>query len=172
MQNECVVNVISKKRGRQSTNLSLKWHLRLGHVGEQKIHKMEKDGLIDLLGSDPYPTCESCLKGKMARSPFTGTFERATEVLGLVHTDICGPFGEMARGGFYYFITFTNDHSRFGLVYLMKQKSESFERFKEFKALVENQTGQNIKTLRSDSGGEYMSVEFDEFLRQQEKCYN
>ena len=99
---------------------------------------MKKDGLLSSLGSDPIPTCESCLLGKMARSPFTGTFERATQVLGLVHTDVCGPFRKIARGGFYYFITFTDDHSRFGLVYLMKQKSESFERFKEFKALVEN----------------------------------
>ena len=73
----------------------------------------------------------------------------------------------MACGGFYYFITFTDDHSRYGLVYLMKQKFESFERFKEFKTLVENGTGQNIKTPRSDHGGEYLSAEFDDFLREQ-----
>ena len=99
---------------------------------------MEKDGLIGPLGLDPYPTCESCLKGKIARSPFTGSFERASQILGLVHTDVCGPFGEMAKGGFLYFITFTDDHSRYGLVYLMKHKSESIDKFKEIKALVEN----------------------------------
>ena len=119
---------------------------------------MEKDGLLSSLGS-----CESCLLGKMARSPFTGTFERAMQVLGLVHTDVCGPFGEMARGGFHYFITFTDDHSRYGLVYLMKYKSESFDKFKEFKALVEKQTGHHIKALRSDHGGVYMT---DEFLKE------
>ena len=83
-----------------------------------------------------------------------------------MHTDVCGLFGEMARVGFLYFITFIDDHSRYGLVYLMKHKSESIDKFKEFKALVENQTSQRIKTLRSDRGGEYMSDEFDLYLRE------
>ena len=45
------------------------------------------------------------------------------------------------RGGYEYFITFTDDYSRFGYVYLMKWKSEAFEKFKEFRAEVENQLG-------------------------------
>ena len=48
----------------------------------------------------------------------------------------------------------------------MKNKSESFEKFKEFKAQVENQTGKSVKTLRSDRGGEYLSAEFIEFLKE------
>ena len=58
----------------------------------------------------------------------------------------------MARGGFYYFITFTDDFSRFGYMYLLKNKSKSFEKFKEYKAEVEKQLGESIKTLRSDRG--------------------
>ena len=91
--------------------------------------------------------------------------ERAKDVLEIIHSDVCGPFGEMARDGFYYFITFIDDLSRYGHLFLMKNKSESFERFKEFKAQVENQTGKSIKTLRSDRGGEYLSTEFIEFLK-------
>ncbi|KAM1818334.1 hypothetical protein ACFX11_000139 [Malus domestica] len=71
-----------------------------------------------------------------------------------------------SRGGFSYYITFTDDHSRFGYVYLMKYKSESFERFKEFKNEVEKQTGKQIKTLRSDRGGEYLSNEFLDYLKE------
>jgi len=42
----------------------------------------------------------------------------------------------------------------------MKTKDELFSRFREFKALVENQTGKRIKVLRSENGGEYTSNEF------------
>ena len=102
----------------------------------------------------------------MTKSPFTSKGERAKELLELIHTDVCGPFNTMARGGFEYFITFTDDMSRYGYLYLMKYKSESFEKFKEFKNEVEKQTGKNIKSLRSDRGGEYLSTEFQEFLKE------
>ena len=92
--------------------------------------------------------------------------ERAKDVLEIIHTDVCGPFSEMARGGFYYFITFIDDLSRYRHLFLMNNKSESFERFKEFKAQVENQTGKSIKTLRSYRGGEYLSIKFIEFLKE------
>jgi len=68
----------------------------------------------------------------MTKAPFAGQSERASDLLGLVHTDVCGPMSSTARGGFQYFITFTDDFSRYGYVYLMRNKSESFERFKEF----------------------------------------
>ena len=62
--------------------------------------------------------CESCLMGKITRSAFTGKGERASELLGLIHTDVCGPMSTKARGGYNYFITFTNDLSRYGYIYL------------------------------------------------------
>ena len=101
----------------------------------------------------------------MTKTPFTGQSERANELLGLIHSDVCGPFSSTARGGFQYFITFTDDFSRYGYVYLMKHKSETFEKFKVFKNEVQNQLGKNIKTLRSDRGGEYLSREFIDHLR-------
>ena len=72
-----------------------------------------------------------------------------------------------ARGGYVYFITFTDDYSRFRYVYLMRHKSESFEKFKGFKAEVEQKLDRHIKALRSDRGGEYLSGEFKEFLIQE-----
>ena len=42
-------------------------------------------------------------------------------------------------------------------VYLMKHKSEAFEKFKEFRHEVEKQTDKSVKVLRSDQGGEYLS---------------
>jgi transposase InsO family protein len=70
-----------------------------------------------------------------------------------------------ARGGYQYLITFTDDLSRYGYVYLMKNKSGTFEKFKEFQSEVENQCGKKIKTLRSDRGGEYLSHEFSGHLK-------
>ena len=93
----------------------------------------------------------------MTKLPFVGHGERATDLLALAHTDVCGPFDVPARGNFIYFITFTDDLSRYGYVYLMRHKSEAFEKFKEFRHEVEKQTGKPIKVLRSDRGGEYLS---------------
>ena len=87
-------------------------------------------------------------------------------MLELVHTDICGPMSTQAKGGYEYFITFTDDYSRYGYVYLMRRKSEAFEKFKKFRAKVENQLGKHIKTIRSDRGGEYLLGDFKDYLTQ------
>jgi hypothetical protein len=68
-------------------------------------------------------------------------------LLELINTDVCGRMSTMARGGIQYFLTFTDDLSRYGYVYLMKHKSETFEKFKEFKNAIENQRGKKIKAL-------------------------
>ena len=73
----------------------------------------------------------------MTKLPFVGYEKRAIELLALIHIDVCGSFDVQVRGGYSYFITFTDDLSRYGYVYLMKHKSEVFERFKEFRSEVE-----------------------------------
>ncbi|GJR13639.1 retrotransposon protein, putative, ty1-copia subclass [Tanacetum coccineum] len=108
----------------------------------------------------------SCLSGKMARKPYSHQVERAKDLLGLIHTDVCGPFRIVSRQGASYFVTFTDDFSRYGYVYLLKHKHEVFETFKVFQKEVENQLGKTIKSLRSDRGGEYMSQEFLDHLKE------
>ena len=93
----------------------------------------------------------------MTKTPFTEQSNRANDLLGLIHSDVYGLLSTTARGGFQNFITFTNNFNRYGYVYLMKNKFESFEKFKVFKNEVQNQLSKNIKTLRSDRGGEYLS---------------
>ena len=102
----------------------------------------------------------------MTKTPFTGKGERSTELLSLIHADVCRPMSTQARNGFSYFLTFTDDHSRYGHVYLLKYKSEVFEKFKEYKSEVENQLGKSIKVLRSNRGGEYLSQEFQDYLKE------
>ena len=100
----------------------------------------------------------------MMKSPFNVKGYRTKDLLELVHSDVCGPMSIQAGGGFEYFITFIDDYSRFGYVYLMKWKSETFENFKEFRAEVENQLGKHMKAIRFDRGGEYFIGDFKDYL--------
>ena len=69
-------------------------------------------------------------------------------------------------GGSRYFITFIDDYSRYYYTYFLKKKSEALEKFKEFKASVENEFKMKIEALRADRGGEYLSNEFQQFLKE------
>jgi transposase InsO family protein len=129
------------------------------------MKKLHNDGLLTSFDFESYETCEACLLGKMTKMSSSGFPERASDLLELIHTDVCGPMSTTARGGYQYFITVIDELSRYGYVYLMKNKSETFEKFKEFHNEVENQCGKKIKTLRSDRGGEYLSHEFSSHLK-------
>ena len=69
-------------------------------------------------------------------------------------------------GGSYYFLLFTDDFSRMSWVYFLKSKSETFQNFRIFKAIVEKQSGKSIKVLRTDRGGEFLSKEFNHFCEE------
>ena len=73
--------------------------------------------------------------------------ERTWGLLDLIHLNVYGPLSTQARGGYSYFIMFIDDYNRYGCSYLMKHKSENFERFKDFKNEVENQLGRHIKAI-------------------------
>ena len=141
------------------------WHCRLSHINESRVKRLKEAGLLGQFEMDSLDTCDSCLLGKMTKAPFKKKGERASDLLGLVHSDVCGPLSSNARGGYSYFVTFTDDFSRYGYVFLMRHKSETFDKFKEFKNEVENQLNKKIKVLRSDRGGEYLSTEFASYLR-------
>ena len=86
----------------------------------------------------------------MTKRPFTGKGYKAKEPLKLIHSDLCGPMNVKKRGGYEYFISFIDDYSRYGYLYLMEHKFEALEKFKEYKPEVENLLGKTIKTLQSD----------------------
>ena len=142
------------------------WHYLLGHINKTRISTISKSGYLDGFDPNSYNVCKSYLLGKMPKSPFNGKGARATELIAFVHSDVYGPMSSQARGGYEYFITFTDDASRYGYVYLMRHKSETFEKIKEFRHEVEKQTDKSIKTLRSDHGGEYLSNEFLDYLKE------
>src|SRR4051812_20613474 len=106
------------------------WYCRLGHVGVKRMKKLHSDGLLESLDYESFETCERCLMGKMTKTPFSGSMERATDLLEIIHTDVCGPMSVSTRDGYRYFVTITDDLSRYEYIYLMKHKSDTFEKFK------------------------------------------
>ncbi|GJT01066.1 retrotransposon protein, putative, ty1-copia subclass [Tanacetum coccineum] len=129
--------------------------------GAVSIHRLVENGFVQCFMDFGI----SVSKNKMTRKLFPHRPERVTGLLGIIHTDVCGPLRYVSRQGASYFITFNDDYSRYGYVYLLKHKHEVFETFKVFKNEVENQLGKTIKALRSDRGGEYISQEFKDYLK-------
>ena len=96
------------------------------------MKNLHADGLLKSLDFESLDTCEPCLIGKMTKTPFSETMERAIDLLKIIHTDVCGPMSVEARGGYRYVLTLTDDLSWYGYIYLMKHKYETFEKFKKF----------------------------------------
>jgi hypothetical protein len=137
--NETHIHNIEAKRCKvDSDNPTYLWHCCLGHIGVKCMKKLHSDGLLESLDFESFDTCEPCLMGKMTKTPFSRIMERATDLLEIIHTNVCGPMSISTRSGYHYFLTFTDDLSSYGYVYLMKHKSEMFEKFKEFQNEVEN----------------------------------
>ena len=130
-------NIEDKRCKVNNDSATYLWHCRLGHIGVKRMKKPHADGLLESLDYESLDACEPCL-GKMTKTPFSGTMERATDLLEIIHIDVRGLMSVEARGGYRYFLTFTDDLSRYGYIYLMKHTSETFEKFKEFQSEVES----------------------------------
>ena len=76
--------------------------------------------------------CKGCVKGKNTKKTFPSSESKEKRILEIIHSNVCGPMSS----------------------------SSLSDKFKEFKALIENHTEKKIKTIRSDNGGEFTSNEF------------
>jgi len=149
-----------------STIAAEPWHERLGHLGKNSMDLMTKlvDGMSPELSKKE--TCVPCLKAKQTKGSFPkGEARRASEILEIVHSDVCETSDGLSREGFKYFVTFIDDKTRYTYIGLLKQKSEVFDKFREYKSKVERHTGKHIKYLRSDNGGEYVSDRFKQYFK-------
>ncbi|MCO5605635.1 hypothetical protein L7F22_059818 [Adiantum nelumboides] len=153
-----------------SSSFLILWHKRLGHIIHQSIMHLRKEGLVEGLPTfqvhEEPNLCPSCQFGKQQRRRFNKSTYRAKQPLELIHSDVWGPSQTTSMGGAHYFLTFVDDLSRKVWVYFLKNKSEVFSYFKQFKAMVEKECRRFIKTLRSNQGGEFKSKEFEEL------CWN
>ena len=128
------------------------WHKRLGHPHAQKLLFMFKNGLIInkylVSFQDVLFDCSSCKKGKSKTLPFPQHQEITTKCFDLINTYVWGIAQYVSHSHHKYFVTFIDDHSRFTWVYFLNAKSNAFNAFKKFLALIENQFAKSIKILR------------------------
>ena len=149
---------------------STKWHTRLGHINLETIKSMVTKELVVGIPSVPKEKeiCASCLLGKQARQAFPkATRYRASQILELIHVDLCGPISPPTTAQRRYILVLIDDYSRFMQSFLFKEKSETFGKFKGFKTLVEQETREKIKTFRTDRGREFLSQEFQAYCEKE-----
>jgi transposase InsO family protein len=103
---------------------------------------------------------KGCAQGKNVKKPFPGSDSKAKGALDIIHSDVCGSMSSTSLSKHVYYVSFIDDFSRKTWIYFLKAKNEVFNKFKEFKALVENLSEKKINILRSDNGGEFTSDEF------------
>ncbi|KAK3023141.1 hypothetical protein RJ639_043980 [Escallonia herrerae] len=140
------------------------WHHRLGHLSESGMKILHSKNALPGMKNIQLDFCEGCVYGKQKRVSFRRDGkEKKIERLELVHTDVCGPTTVKSFGGNFYFVSFIDDASRKTWIYAIKQKSDVYHTFKKWKALVENETGNKVKCLKSDNGGEYRNGGFQEY---------
>lgn len=144
------------------------WHRRMGHLNSSDLNKMKDGAVVGINFKDKAVidknTCVVCCQGKQSRLPFNHVGTRTSEVLNIIHADVCGPMEVTSLGGCRYFLIFVDDHTRMAFVYFLKAKNQVFKYFKEFKALVENQQNKKIKIFRTDNGLEFCNAMFDSYL--------
>jgi len=137
------------------------WHHRMVHLGEDNVRKLEKmaEG-IKLDKDTSVGVCSFCLEGRQTRQPSHEPSTKTSETLDLIHSDMSGQISPTSRGGANYYATFMDDATKMSYIASMETKSaaEMLEKFKEFKAEVENQLGRKIKRLHMDGGGEYKKM--------------
>ena len=101
--------------------------------------------------------CKGCAQGKNEKKTFPHGESKSKVILEIVHSDVCGPMYSRSLSEYVYYVSFIYDFSCKTLIYFLKEKSEVFNKFKEYKALVENKTYRKIKILWSDSGIDFTS---------------
>jgi hypothetical protein len=145
-------------------------HERLGHLNFQAMHKMAREEMVrglPILGSIEHP-CRACLAGKQRRTLFPAQAQyRAKSVLELVHGDLCGKISPPTLASNQYFLLMVDDKSRFMAIALLPSKDRAPEAIKDFQLRAEAETKQRLGGLHTDHGGEFNSVRFLEYCRDQ-----
>ena len=101
-------NIEAKRCKVNKDSATYMWHCRLGHIGVKRMKKLHADGLLESLDYVSFHACKPCLMGKMTKTVFSRTMEHASELLEIIHTDVCGLMSIEVRGGYCYFLTFTD----------------------------------------------------------------
>ena len=130
---------VGTKRGQINETSAYLWHKRLGHISKERIKRLIKNEILPDLDFTDLGICVDCIKGKQTKHTVNKEATRSSQLLEIIHTDICGPFDVPSFGGEKYFITFIDDFSRYGYIYLLHEKSQAIDALKVFRNEVERQ---------------------------------
>ncbi|KAH9781781.1 hypothetical protein KPL71_008610 [Citrus sinensis] len=133
------VPVLSSLHVSSDVDKAKMWHLRLGHMSAKSLQELSKRGLLCEDKVKELKFCENCIFGKAHRMKFERGLHKSKVVLDYAHSDLWGPAQVPSLSGGRYFVTFIDDFSRKVWLYILKTKDQAFEKFKIWRALVENQ---------------------------------
>jgi hypothetical protein len=145
-------------------------HRHMGHITPTSARTLVEKGLVTGIKLDPNSQegdCDTCIFAHVTRRPVPKVHvgPQVQHFGKEIHSDVWGPSQITSKGGRRYFITFTDDTTRYTVTYLLRNKLEAFGTYKGFEAwAVTQQHCTAIKVLRSDCSGEYLSRDFDRHL--------
>jgi hypothetical protein len=106
---------------------------------------------LELRSSKDKIICDACIKSKITRKPLPKESREQTKAIGEhIYTDVWGPSHHATINQKYYYISFMDNYLRESVIYLMKNKSEAFEKYKIYEMMTKKQPGVEIKCLLSD----------------------
>jgi hypothetical protein len=142
------------------------WHKRLGHLHYKALPDLQNMVCgMPSISLSKNEICKGCMLGKNIKKSFPSSDNRAQGILDLVHSDVCGPMSSPSLSGCLYYVIFIDDYSRKCWIYFLKAKSDTFDKFKEYKSFIEKKTGKHIRILRTNNGGEFESLQFEDFCK-------
>lgn len=141
------------------------WHKRLGHLGEGGMRELMKKGIISASEGQKLKQCEHCVIGKSKKLPYKAGKHTSKSPLDYAHCDLWGPAQPATMGGGRYFMSIIDDYTRKVWVYILKEKSQAFEKFKEWCTEMKLKKSTILKCLRTNKDLEFLSGEFDSFCK-------
>jgi len=145
------------------------WHGRFCHISNRSIEELAKKGYVRGLENSKIHSekCSGCCIGKSTKAPCKQiSGKQSTEILELVHSDVCGPMPVESIGGAKYFMTLIDDYSRKIEVHFLRNKNEVAQIIKRYIAKTEREKGLKVKRLRTDNGLEYCNKEITELFNE------
>jgi hypothetical protein len=142
------------------------WHKRLGHLHYKYLPDLQNMVCgMPSISISKNEICKGCMLSKNIKKEFPSSDNRAHGILDLVHFDVCGPMSSPSLNGCLYYVICIDDYSSKCWIYFLKAKSDTFDKFKEYKSIIEKQTGKHIGILRTNNGGEFESLQFEDFCK-------
>jgi transposase InsO family protein len=132
-------------------------HRRAGHPSNDSLKRMYNLPNFTI-------NCEACSMSKSHRLPYQGSLPKSSHCLENIHFDLSGCINPPTSDGYKYYFKLTDHYSSHKFVYLLRRKSKALDCFKKFHRSVTTLHSRPIKSVTTDGGGEFNSIEFKEFL--------